>query len=215
MGLSFSRTWQLPAAPEGGGGDGGGARCLSIVFTDTTPAMGYYRSAAKLAQYPAMASNFAAAEAPGATASATRRDLARAADACGAVVLVGHHPLYSPGEHGNAPELIAEYAAALEEGGVDAYLAGHDHIMAHSRGRGAQCEHVLTGAGSEVRAHGNAPLPETQWIGAVHGFTIHSVNATHIAHSYIWADAEAGHTGRAALPGRIAYHITKPLRSKK
>lgn len=235
MGLSFTKSWPLPPATgrqakaKGKGkaakgeaaaaAAGTGARhCLAAVFTDTTPLIGSYRTPEKMAKHPQLAKNVLAAEAPADTAAWTRAAIDAAAEECTAAVVIGHHPLYSPGEHGNNAELIAEYEAAMEGAGIDAYLAGHDHLLAHSRPGGGRVEHVLTGAGSEVRPQAER-RPESVWWANAHGFTLHSVNATHMAHAFVWADTQlAGDTAlpdsQGTLPGRIAFAVVRPLRRK-
>jgi tartrate-resistant acid phosphatase type 5 len=205
-GLNFERSWELPPRRPGGR-----APCLSAVFTDTTPLIGYYRTPEQRAKHPTLAANAGGADRAG-TVAWTAAAVAAAAAACDAAIVFGHHPLYSPGEHSNSGELIAAYDELLERAGVDAYVAGHDHILAHSRAAGGGVEHVLTGAGSEVRPK-LVPAAETRWVATRRGFTVHSVNATHQAVSYVWADGEAGAT-QQGLPGRVAFHVVKPLRIK-
>jgi 3',5'-cyclic AMP phosphodiesterase CpdA len=206
VGLNFERSWELPPKRPGGR-----APCLSAVFTDTTPLIGHYRGPEQAAKHPVLAANAAAADRAG-TVAWTLAAVAAAAAACDATIVFGHHPLFSPGEHSNSAELQAAYGEALERAGVDAYVAGHDHILAHSRAAGGGVEHVLTGAGSEVRPT-LVPGAETQWVATRRGFTVHSVNATHHAVSYVWADGEAGEA-QPGLPGVVAFQVVKPLRKK-
>ena len=53
-----------------------------------------------------------------------RDDLAANPRAC--VAAVWHHPRFSSGQHGNNPA-VAELWRALEEGGAEIALTGHDH----------------------------------------------------------------------------------------
>lgn len=46
-------------------------------------------------------------------------------------IVIGHHPPYSNGEHGNAQELIDELIPILTRYKVDAYISGHDHSLEH------------------------------------------------------------------------------------
>jgi tartrate-resistant acid phosphatase type 5 len=61
-------------------------------------------------------------------------------------VVVGHHPIYSAGSHGDTPDLVARIAPVLERGGVTAYINGHDHILQHVRRSGVS--YVCSGAGA-------------------------------------------------------------------
>jgi acid phosphatase len=44
---------------------------------------------------------------------------------------VGHHPLFSGGPHGGAPELVKLVKPILDRHRVAIYLGGHDHNMQH------------------------------------------------------------------------------------
>jgi acid phosphatase len=208
-GRNFTKRWRLPG---GGSGTAHPRACLSAVFTDTSPLLTYYSEGEYADEHPVLQANCRAVQKPPLIAW-THHAISRAAAACDAVMVFGHHPLFSPGEHANNAELIGHYASSLEAGGVDAYIAGHDHILGHSREVGGGVEHIVTGAGSEIRFP-IKPGKETQWVSTVRGFTVHSVNATHMAHSYIWCDDEGKGFTQKDLPGRVAFHVLKKLRVK-
>jgi acid phosphatase len=46
-------------------------------------------------------------------------------------IVVGHHPIYSGGGHGDTPELIETVLPLLHEYKVQAYFNGHDHDLQH------------------------------------------------------------------------------------
>jgi tartrate-resistant acid phosphatase type 5 len=46
-------------------------------------------------------------------------------------LVIGHHPVYSGGRHGNTPALIASLEPLLERLGVQAYVNGHNHDLEH------------------------------------------------------------------------------------
>ncbi|MBK1883207.1 metallophosphoesterase [Luteolibacter pohnpeiensis] len=62
-------------------------------------------------------------------------------------VVIGHHPLYSDGNHGDTPELIKDIGPLLEKAGVHLYLGGHDHDMQHLELEGLRTSFVISGAG--------------------------------------------------------------------
>lgn len=67
-------------------------------------------------------------------------------------LVMGHHPIYSGGEHGDTPELIEKLLPLLKRHGVQAYINGHDHDLQHLQ---AGSLHMFcTGAGSKVRPTG-------------------------------------------------------------
>jgi tartrate-resistant acid phosphatase type 5 len=47
------------------------------------------------------------------------------------LVVIGHHPLYSDGLHGDNHTLINDWGPLFKQHGVHMYLAGHDHDMQH------------------------------------------------------------------------------------
>lgn len=47
------------------------------------------------------------------------------------LVVMGHHPVYSDGPHGDHPVLIRDWDRLFREHKVDLYLAGHDHDLQH------------------------------------------------------------------------------------
>ena len=63
------------------------------------------------------------------------------------LTVIGHHPVYSNGPHGDHPVLIAEWEPLLREHGVHLYLAGHDHDLQHLEFAGHPTSFVCSGAG--------------------------------------------------------------------
>lgn len=64
-------------------------------------------------------------------------------------IVIGHHPIYSGGEHGDTPELIADILPLLHENKVQAWFNGHDHDLQHLVA--GDLNLFCSGAGSEVR----------------------------------------------------------------
>ena len=44
-------------------------------------------------------------------------------------IVIGHHPVYSMGSHGNTPELIERYKPIFLQSNTDFYICGHDHNL--------------------------------------------------------------------------------------
>ena len=63
------------------------------------------------------------------------------------LTVIGHHPVYSNGPHGDHPVLIADWDPLLREHGVNLYLAGHDHDLQHLEFAGHPTSFVCSGAG--------------------------------------------------------------------
>lgn len=81
--------------------------------------------------------------------------------------VIGHHPIYSGGEHGDTPELIRDVLPLLHDHGVQAYFNGHDHDLQHlTVGR---INLFCAGAGSSVRP--TKITKHTQFANSSPGFT--------------------------------------------
>jgi hypothetical protein len=91
--------------------------------------------------------------------------------------VVGHHPVYSNGQHGDQAELVEKLAPMLEAAGVHWYLAGHDHDLQHLELGGLRTSFAISGGGG-------AKLRELKGAGrkmpfgrAVYGFSHLQVSA--------------------------------------
>ena len=65
-------------------------------------------------------------------------------------IVVGHHPVYSGGVHGDTPYVIKHVLPLLEKYKVQAYFNGHDHDLQHLQA--GKVNLFCSGAGSKVRA---------------------------------------------------------------
>lgn len=63
------------------------------------------------------------------------------------LVVMGHHPVYSNGIHGDHPVLIRDWDPLFRKYGVHLYLAGHDHDMQHLEFEGHPTSFVISGGG--------------------------------------------------------------------
>lgn len=62
-------------------------------------------------------------------------------------LVLGHHPLYSNGSHGDTRTLIEQWGGLLQEHKVHAYLCGHDHDLQHLELEDRFTSFVLSGGG--------------------------------------------------------------------
>ncbi len=65
-------------------------------------------------------------------------------------IVVGHHPVYSGGVHGDTPYIVKHVLPLLEKYGVQVYFNGHDHDLQHLQA--GKVNLFCTGGGSRPRA---------------------------------------------------------------
>lgn len=62
-------------------------------------------------------------------------------------IVVGHHPIYSNGSHGDSKELVEKLSPRLQDAGVHLYVCGHDHDLQHLELDVVRTSYVLSGGG--------------------------------------------------------------------
>ena len=92
-------------------------------------------------------------------------------------IVVGHHPVYSGGEHGDTPFIIKHVLPLLQEHGVQVYLNGHDHDLQHLQAGTVNL--FCCGAGSKVRP--TTVTPHTHFAKSCPGFITVAVQADELA----------------------------------
>lgn len=111
-------------------------------------------------------------------------------------MVVGHHPVYSNGKHGDTDYLIRDWAPLLERHKVHVYLAGHDHDLQHLEMAEQFTSFVISGGGgarTRALARQDRPVPFAR---DAYGFTHVHVTAESIACAH--------HGGDGALLHRFA-----------
>jgi 3',5'-cyclic AMP phosphodiesterase CpdA len=63
------------------------------------------------------------------------------------LIVMGHHPVYSNGPHGDHKVLIVDWEPLFRKHGVHMYFAGHDHDMQHLEFESHPTSFVLSGGG--------------------------------------------------------------------
>jgi acid phosphatase len=86
---------------------------------------------------------------------------------------IGHHPIYSGGEHGDTSELVENILPLLHEHQVQAWFNGHDHDLQHLVAD--KLNLFCSGAGSQVRPTKNTI--HTKFAQSRSGFTTVSLQA--------------------------------------
>jgi 3',5'-cyclic AMP phosphodiesterase CpdA len=108
-------------------------------------------------------------------------------------IVVGHHPVYSNGQHGDTKSLVTQLAPVLQKNSAHIYLCGHDHDMQHLELEGQKTSFVLSGGGG---AH-TRELPKTEARGIfgkpLHGFTHIQVNPQRLLFRHVQPDGTQVH----------------------
>jgi acid phosphatase len=116
-------------------------------------------------------------------------------------IVVGHHPVFSKGRHGDTPELIRDVKPLLERYGVQVYLNGHDHDMQHIVVNGVA--YVTSGAGSQTRPTGHGPGTRFS-LGNTSGFLAAELTQAQFTGRFIdWTGREVYAFTRARAPGVV------------
>lgn len=132
--------WQMPARYYTAAEKLADGKAVRFYFIDTSPFVTEYRDSPKMA-----------AEVRGQDTGAQLRWLDRALEHSNDTwkIVVGHHPIYSGGEHGTQAELVERLLPLLRKHRVPVYVNGHDHDLQHLERDGMHF--FTTGAGSQVR----------------------------------------------------------------
>ena len=125
--VAYSRVstrWQMPGPYFSADAAETGIRDLEIFDLDTTPLAGGWGEKLE---------DLAHGHQP---PHETRKQIAWLSDSLSRSraawkIVVGHHPIYSGGRHGDTPSLVEAIQPILKANGVQAYLNGHDHALQH------------------------------------------------------------------------------------
>ncbi len=96
-------------------------------------------------------------------------------------IVIGHHPLFTGGEHGCSRRNYRQLVPLFDEFQIDLYICGHDHdLQLHDTGRGWL--HLVSGSGSKLRS--------VRWV-----------------ETTLFAEAASGFARIAVTPERLAIEI--------
>lgn len=101
-------------------------------------------------------------------------------------IVMGHHPVFSNGKHGDTPTLVRDWEPLLRKYKVHAYLAGHDHDLQHIEYEGHPTSFVCSGAGGADLY--DLKIPESQrgpFAHKVFGFTHLEATPTQLTFRHI------------------------------
>ena len=120
-------------------------------------------------------------------------------------IVIGHHPIFSNGRHGDTAALVREWEPRLRAHKIDAYLAGHDHDLQHLEFAGHPTSFVCSGAGGadlyEIK------IPDTErgpFAHRVYGFTHLEATADKLTFRHIDAQGNTLHAFTKSKDGVVA-----------
>ena len=88
------------------------------------------------------------------------------------LIVAGHYPVYSGGEHGNTDTLITNLEPLLSQYNVDLYLNGHDHTLQHLENK--NITYLVSGAGGKTGSY--TATPQSVYGGTDPGFMVHTLS---------------------------------------
>eukprot|EP00741_Cyanophora_paradoxa_P023359 tig00000254_g22565.t1 len=194
------RRWNLPAryyvrtVPVGD-------KRLSIFFLDTTPCVSLYRAPVVnrfmsdiMRASKSLLSSILFSQNPGDQYAWLEEALE--ASTADIKIVVGHHPIYSAGHHGDSADLLKHVKPLLEQYGVPLYISGHDHNLQHIVPKAA-FQQLISGGGSSTGAY-LGTRPELRWGDEGAGFMVLSVTPE----GYMYVEAY-GATGTLLYSTRL------------
>jgi tartrate-resistant acid phosphatase type 5 len=118
------------------------------------------------------------------------------------LVVLGHHPIFSNGPHGDHKVLIADWEPLLREHKAHLYLAGHDHDLQHLEFEDHPTSFVSSGAGGADLY--NLKIAETArgpFADKVYGFTHLEATSEKLTLRHIDADGKILHAFTKSVDG--------------
>lgn len=130
------------------------------------------------------------------------------------VVVCGHYPIYTSGEHGDNSELISYLQPLIEKYNVSIYLAGHDHLSGHLRHEGI--EYFIAGGGAMVDPLGDEASAATDvWYGVGYAaFSVMQVTRTTLEMKFVHWNGTEMYNYTLNNPRRLSSTGTDPPSSE-
>ncbi|MEQ1859801.1 MAG: metallophosphoesterase [Chthoniobacteraceae bacterium] len=120
------------------------------------------------------------------------------------VVALGHHPLYSNGQHGDTKPLLEAWEPIFRQHKVHLYLCGHDHDMQHLEFDGHPTSFAISGGGGAgVRELKQDPKKRGPFGQKIHGFSHLEMSAGSLVLRHLGADGRALHAFSKTPAGRV------------
>lgn len=87
-------------------------------------------------------------------------------------IVIGHHPIYSAGVHGNAAELIARFKPLFLQTQTNFYISGHDHNLQHIAQPNEAVQYLVSGAAGSATTYAVTPNANTIFARSTPGFLV-------------------------------------------
>ncbi len=120
------------------------------------------------------------------------------------LVVMGHHPIYSDGMHGDHPVLIRDWDPLFRKHKIDLYLAGHDHDMQHLEFEDHPTSFFLSGGGgADLYDLKDDASKRRKYAQKVYGFSHLSVTPKQLILRHLDSEGRTLHAFSRTLDGRI------------
>ena len=121
------------------------------------------------------------------------------------LVVMGHHPVYSDGPHGDHAILIRDWDPLFRKYNVPIYLAGHDHDLQHLEFEGHPTSFFLSGGGGadlynlKIQQSQRGPFAEK-----IYGFSQLSVTKEKLTLRHFDSDGKMLHAFSKTSAGQVS-----------
>jgi tartrate-resistant acid phosphatase type 5 len=121
------------------------------------------------------------------------------------LVVMGHHPVYSDGPHGDHAILIRDWDPLFRKYNVPIYLAGHDHDLQHLEFEGHPTSFFLSGGGGadlynlKIQQSQRGPFAEK-----IYGFSQLSVTKEKLTLRHFDSDGKMLHAFSKTSTGQVS-----------
>jgi hypothetical protein len=120
------------------------------------------------------------------------------------LVVMGHHPIYSDGMHGDHPVLVRDWDPLFRKHKVDLYLAGHDHDMQHLEFEEHPTSFFLSGGGgADLYDLKIDPSKRGPYAQKVYGFSHLSVTERTMTLRHLDSDGRVLHAFARTAEGKV------------
>jgi tartrate-resistant acid phosphatase type 5 len=121
------------------------------------------------------------------------------------LVVMGHHPVYSDGPHGDHAVLVRDWDPLFREHGVHLYLAGHDHDMQHLEFEKHPTSFFLSGGGgADLYDLKIDPSKRGPYAQKVYGFSHLSVTSKRMTLRHLDSSGQIIHAFTKTPEGNVA-----------